>query len=325
MYNNYCPLIFHGIYVERSFSHNLISPCCLAKKKQIIHGQIDFLKNTSLNKLRDENKNNIRSIECNACWNLEDAGGESKRQVTIDQYKRKKIPMNMEPILYSIDYNTLPICNAKCIICSPQYSSTWAAAKGKNLKNILIENKNHLEGLNLDNIKTIYFNGGEPLLTNEHYMFLEKVKNIEDVDLMYNTNGSCYPNNEVLSIWARAKNVKLFFSIDGIEEKFETIRTPLKWNVVSSNIKKIHENYNFEVHCSFTLGNHNVYDLDSTISWFKNLTNFDVKSRFHVHCVNTGHTLSFQKTSYSDKIKFIQEIKKFKNYYWYTSVINSIK
>lgn len=325
MNSNYCPLIFHGIYVERSFKSIFLSPCCIAKKVNLSQGGIDFTNNSFLNKLRAENLNNIRSPECNSCWNLEDAGGESKRRVTLDQYINNEIPTNTKATLYSIDYNTLPICNAKCVICSPKYSSTWAAASGVSLKNITTDNYDHLNGLDISNLKTLYFNGGEPLLTDEHLIFLRKIKNLSVVDIMYNTNGSCYPNEEVINLWTKAKNVKLFFSIDAVGEQFEKIRTPLKWNIVSSNIKKIYTNNIVETHCSFTLGRHNVYNLEETINWFTQLTNFDSYSRFHVHCVNEEHYLNMNRASKEERENFKNELIKFKDYYWFTSIMNSIK
>ena len=93
MNNNYCPLIFHSIYIERSFHTIDVAPCCLAKKQSLPQQSINLLNNDYFVNLREQNKNNLKSTECSVCWDLEAIGGESKRQVTIDQYKRNAIPL----------------------------------------------------------------------------------------------------------------------------------------------------------------------------------------------------------------------------------------
>lgn len=322
--NNYCPLIFHGVYIERFANGNhSISPCCLAKKSVANSNVIDFSNNPYLNNIRENNKNNNRPSECRACWELEDAGGESKRLVSIDSYKTNNIPLDYRNELYNLDYNTLPICNAKCVICSPRYSSTWASAAGISLKPIVSNSYNHLDGLDLNDLKILYFNGGEPLLTNEHLTVLKQINNIAEVEISYNTNGSCYPDEEVLAIWNQAKSVTIAFSIDGIGDRFEETRTPLKWDKVSENIKKINLLPQINIQCAYTIGNHNIYDLGDTIEWFGQLPNFDVFSQFHVHYVNSGHRLNLLNNLLdSQKQDFKKELLKFNRFHWYHSINN---
>lgn len=322
--SNYCPLIFHGIYAERTLNGGLsISPCCLAKQVNV--DSIDFENNEYLTTLRKENKNNLRSSACDACWSLEDKAGESKRKITIDWYKNNNIIQDYSAKLYHIDYNTLPICNAKCVICSPKYSSTWAAATNTRiLGNLSKFDYKHLDLLNFDNVKQLYFNGGEPLMTSEHVAVLKKINNLAEVDIMYNTNGSCYPETEVLELWKIAKSVTIFFSIDGIGKRFEETRTPLKWNTVSTNIQKINDLSYIDVHCSYTIGKHNVYDLEDTVNWFDTLPNFDTFEKFHVHYVNPGHTLYFNTASANELSGFKKEMLKFNNYHWYSSISDSM-
>jgi hypothetical protein len=317
MNNNYCPLIFHSIYIERSFHTIDVAPCCLAKKQSLPQQSINLLNNDYFVNLREQNKNNLKSTECSVCWDLEAIGGESKRQVTIDQYKRNAIPLDYDTSLYSIDYNTLPICNAKCIICGPKYSSAWAATKGISLKNIIKDNYDHMTGLDLNDVRTLYFNGGEPLLTKEHCMVLSNIKDLSKLEVEYNTNGSCFPDDKILSIWSNLKKLTLYFSVDAVGLKFEEIRDGLKWNEVSSNIKKLNSFEYINVQCSYTIGTHNLFDLEETINWFKMLPNFDPYKQFHVHWVNSEHCLSLKNISPDNKIKFLNELKKFKKFHWF--------
>jgi MoaA/NifB/PqqE/SkfB family radical SAM enzyme len=321
--SNYCPLIFHGIYIERvANGRHYVSPCCIAEKSKATADSIDFVNSQHLKDIREENKNNKKPSACQACWTLEEVGGTSKRMMSIYSYKKNNIELDYEKILYNLDYNTLPICNAKCVICSPQYSSTWAAAKGISLKPIVANNYNHLNGLNFDNIKIVYFNGGEPLLTDEHLTVLKKINNIANVEIIYNTNGSCYPSDEVLDIWSRSKSVTIGFSIDGIEDRFEETRAPLKWHTVSANVEKMNLLSNINIQCAYTIGRHNVYDLEDTINWFGQLPNFDIFTQFHVHYVNTDHPLSLTQIPNNQKQKYKEELLKFNKFHWYSSIDN---
>jgi uncharacterized Fe-S cluster-containing radical SAM superfamily protein len=319
MTDNYCPLPFHGLYVERlPNGKNLLSPCCLAKTSKPVD-QIDFNNNTHLTKIRNGFLLNKKPTECEQCWKLEELGGESRRLVYRDIYQNIINPNG----LITLDYNTLPICNAKCVICGPKYSSTWATASGsievKDVKDVVKNSKKSLNNLDLNNITHLYFNGGEPLLTEEHVEVLKQVKN---ADISYNTNGSCFPKKHVIDLWKQQKSVTIFFSIDAIGKNFNIIREKLDWNQVSENILKFNELGFVKIGCSYTIGGHNVYDLEPTINWFSKIIN--VKENFHVHYVNPGHKLYFNNFKDQREL-FLNEIKKFKDFYWFESISNAIR
>ena len=319
--NIYCPLAFHGLYVERHPDTGYsISPCCLCEKSSNKTGLIDF-NDTYLTEIRNKFRNGVKPDECRQCWDLEDNGGESKRLVYADQQQE-----TYHDTLHYLDYNTMPICNARCVICSPKYSSTWANYLGvKSATNIVKNDYNYLKELDLREVKSIYFNGGEPLLTREHIMVLQQVGDLSAVDISYNTNGSCYPDDTAINIWNNCGSVTIFFSVDGIEDRFEETRPPLKWAAVSSNIEKINLLKNINIGCSYTIGMHNIFDLSDTINWFSGLPNFDVYTQFHVHHVTADHELYFNGISADDQILFLREMLKFIKFHWCASIINCLK
>jgi len=307
------------MYIER-FSNDTyaLAPCCLAKLSDPLSGPVDFINNQYLNSIRNQSKPDA----CNNCWELEKAGGTSKRMMMIDKFKDIELHGCV-----NIDYSTVPVCNARCIICSSRYSSAWAqlGTQTINIKELVKNTHDHMAKFDFNNIKTIYFNGGEPLLTDEHEILLEKINNLSNVDIYYNTNGSCYPNNSVLNLWQKTKSVTLFFSIDAIGKRFEEIRSLLKWDIVSDNIKKINSLNMINVECSYTIGRHNVYDLEETIAWFDQLPNFNSIKQFHVHYVSFSHYLFFNQASDVERKQFKKELTKFKNYHWYQSIVEVIQ
>jgi len=316
MNDNYCPLAFHGIYVERLPNNkNVVAPCGLAEKSAPVD-IIDFKNNPHLVKIRKEFEQGNKPKHCEQCWRLEEHGGESRRLVYRDMYQDVVDPIG----LVTLDYHTLPICNAKCVICGPKYSSTWATETGAwEIKDIVKNNNDHLKDIDLSGIKHVYFNGGEPLLTDEHVNILKQIKG---ADIIYNTNGSCFPDEDVLDLWRQQQSVTVFFSIDAIGENFNSIREKLDWEQVSKNILKFNALEFVKIGCSYTIGGHNVYDLEPTIEWFSKI--IDVKENFHVHYVSPGHELYFNHFKHQKEL-FLTELEKFKDYHWYDSISNAVR
>ena len=98
---------------------------------------------TSSNRKDTQQKmlNGNRPECCLVCWNQEDAGSKSDRQIKnstydfytgnlIDLYKQVKVDSNIPMQYYKID-STIT-CNATCVTCSPDSSSAWVALFKKN-------------------------------------------------------------------------------------------------------------------------------------------------------------------------------------------------
>ena len=93
-----------------------------------------------------------------------------------------------------------------------------------------------------NNIDRIYFTGGEPTINHAHIQFLQKLVDYsksQDIFLEYNSNGMAMPES-LLNIWPKFKGVGIGFSIDGMEEKFEYLRYPGKWDKFIRTITKLH-------------------------------------------------------------------------------------
>lgn len=311
-----CFMANHAIYIQRyPNGKHAVSPCCIADNSEPTDQPINFNNDPYLTEIRESLQNGIQHPACHQCWKLEEKGGESRRLNANDIHQDFILDG-----LMAIDYNVLPICNAKCIICNPTFSSIWATDTGAwEIKDIVKTNHDHLEGLDLSKIVRIYFNGGEPLLTNEHLVLLRKVNN---AIVFYNTNGSCYPSEETIELWKKQKYVSLGFSIDAVGENFNRIRERLDWAQVSNNILKIHQELDVGIECSYTLGGHNIYDLEPTIEWFSQI--IDVKKHFHVHYVSPGHELYFD--NFKDQHdEFRRELEKFKDFHWCDAMINALR
>lgn len=280
----YCPLIFKGMYVERRDADtSVVAPCCAAVGKSFSNDQINFDTNSFLTRLRKENQSGIASKECEVCWSQEKYTGRSLRTSSLEKYADSlQTPYQLSG-LKNLDWNVEPICNAKCIICSNYHSSAWLAEDQK-FGDVLFpisrtaatsKQNSMINNLDLSTVERVYFNGGEPVLSQDPVKILQKLSDsgrLDQISVGFNMNGSCMPSDHMIALLKQAANVTVFFSIDGTGPQFEYIRYPLNWEAVTLNINKIMQ-LGFDQICMTTaLGIHNVHIAQATEDWWHNFT-----------------------------------------------------
>ena len=184
--------------------------------------------------------------------------------------------------MYYYDIRFSNICNFKCRTCGSAFSSSWASENRVYDKTspIIIhadDNKGALlsEVLNehIDNIELAYFAGGEPLITEEHYLVLEELikRNKTNITLRYNTNLSNFKfkDYDVISMWKKFKKIELSASIDHYGERAEYIRSGTDWGVMETNLKQV-TNYDFiDYQFNTVLSIFNYYTLADFYSYMK--------------------------------------------------------
>jgi hypothetical protein len=284
MNDHYCPLIFKGMYVERhSTETSAVAPCCAATGETVDNSQVNFDTNPLLLRLRRENQAGLASKECQVCWDQEKYTGRSLRISSIEYYAKSQHNPYQVSGLQNLDWNVEPICNAKCVICSSYHSSAWAAENqkfdpdmGLPIRTASAAKSNSIiDAIDFSNTKRVYFNGGEPVLSQDPELVLQRLANsgnLENTQVAFNMNGSCMPSNNMIALLKQAAHVTVFFSIDGTEQQFEYIRYPLKWDTVKVNIDKIMQ-LGFDQVCMTTaLGIHNLHIAQRTEDWWHDFT-----------------------------------------------------
>lgn len=243
----------------------------------------------------------IWSDECIRCQREEQNNEYSRRMYeldnwdyTVDDAMRETVDgviyTNVTPIQY-YDFRFGNKCNLACRMCGPTDSDywydDWIKLRGTNEfhdnggETIRIgvdnpydwhSNENFWEQIeaNIDNIRYIYFAGGEPMLIQRHYDFLEKcieLDNAKNMIIEYNTNMTTLPPR-VINLWKSFKEVRVGASIDGYGEVFEYQRYPAKWDKVYKNLKKLDT---LDVTCwiSYTVSVYNAEHLIDFIDWFE--------------------------------------------------------
>lgn len=240
-----------------------VLPCCIAEHHQHIGNVqqnkiIDIWNDDAYKTMRKNMLEGKQCSQCTACYKTEEQGGFSFRQSVNKQFaeflpyadKTNADGSLDEMNLHYFDVRWSNICNFKCRSCSSTYSSSWAKEDGKDSVFIFAggtDNTDLYEQFkpHLQNMKEIYFAGGEPLLTDKHYEILEHLISIgkTDVKLRYNTNLSnlAYKKQSVLDYWKQFSNVTVFASLDSWGDRAEYIREGTDWLLLEQNIKTIQE------------------------------------------------------------------------------------
>jgi organic radical activating enzyme len=136
-------------------------------------------------------------------------------------------------------------CNLACALCGPGASSLWRSELGLGKYN---DNEYTLEpdeiitevsDYDFSKIDHVTFGGGEPLL-NKSSMEIFQALN-DNTEILFHSNGTLIPSPEYLDQFARFEDFVMVFSIDDIEEQFEFLRYPAKWDEVSKNMITIRD------------------------------------------------------------------------------------
>ena len=269
MSKTYCPLPWNHFSTHADGTMRL---CCNStsdgklKNNDGTFVTIDKIENISdfynIDHLKDIRKKMIsgeRTTECEYCYAIEDNGGTSVRQMFV-----KKWPM--ESFLDSTDSNTGEVtnlninyldlswsnkCNLQCKMCTPSASdqlidefkiihdgkdwTNWDFKEHWDYKKI----KDILEKTVTNNLNEILVTGGEPLINNDFYKFCNILIDTglsKQIDMSIHTNLTVTPS-KWFTIWKHFKSMTIKISIDAVEEMYEYVRYPGKWNILKKNIE----------------------------------------------------------------------------------------
>jgi radical SAM protein with 4Fe4S-binding SPASM domain len=259
--DTFCVLPWMHLYVGTDGN---VLPCCVADSQfplgNIEEQSIDEIsKSQPFNQLRANMLNGRRSKECNRCYNQEDANLSSARTRHNDRWSDIKdknldptgVISSFDPVYLDIRLNN--ICNLKCRMCNGYFSSAIAQEeielfnKSKYMQSSLQlqQRKTALVKIlkYLPNCEKIYFAGGEPLLSSEHYDILDALIDCENTNLeiIYNTNFTNfkYRDRNVLDLWKHFSNITVGASLDAHGVVAEYVRHGTNWSAIESNLDLI--------------------------------------------------------------------------------------
>lgn len=301
-HNIMCAHAWTGIHV---WPNGETSPCCeysgvIADQGQTYnirtHSIKQILHSDYMTHLRDQFRQGQFPQGCRRCQDTEEAGGESKHQLT---------PYKLANIYGQIDWesdwasNNLGfigghlgnLCNLRCRICSPVFSSSIAAEElddvDQDIKShptyrLLSDNRwsgnsEHFWNTLKDqaaHICNFEFLGGEPLLLKENLEFMQWLVDqghSHRAIFEFVTNGTQYPG--IFDQAGLFRRLTVTISIDNVGARFEYERHGAKWSTVSDNVKKFvackKKNPCLHVGVCVTVNIQNIFYLPELIEWLK--------------------------------------------------------
>lgn len=200
---------------------------------------------------------------------------------TADQYTLNDGTSTAKIVNLAMRFGNL--CNQKCIMCSPEYSSLWyddwVSLYGYNQSVLPNISKNKTFKIEVDNrgkntlnfvkwweseiwwqrfndiaadLKHIYISGGEPLIapaTDKMLDILIEQGYAKNITVRFDTNLSVI-NNKIIDRFKQFKKVNLCISVDDVEDRYELIRFPGNYKTLLKNIRALKDS-GVEIHCLY--------------------------------------------------------------------------
>ena len=182
---------------------------------------------------------------CQKCWREEEHKGYSYRTLMFDRLKIDQIDTESEFDLKYLEIFFSNLCNLSCRMCDIMQSSQWANLYNNAFipegitdnqvvpEEYLDENGRAkttpvsfdlklLDKLDLSNLIEVKILGGEPMITPDHLVFLERLmkdsKQPNKIKLVYHTNATKRPPQQVIDYWKQMEKIEIVCSIDGYGE-----------------------------------------------------------------------------------------------------------
>lgn len=215
-----------------------------------------------MQQLRQDLNSGQRVSHCDTCWRDEAAGKSSLRQ----EYNKRLAPHTDLRAIYhnttgitdqlprAFDLNLGNLCNFKCVMCTPEYSSRIAAERKQHAQSFVGLDFQPVAQVDLDwyqspqfrdmfaqaitNVRILELKGGEPLLIDDVVRTIENVENKQQCVISINTNGSVPLTDEFVNLLSEFQRIWLNVSVDGILGHGEYVRYGSDWPTVHACIQR---------------------------------------------------------------------------------------
>ncbi|MCB0366298.1 MAG: radical SAM protein [Bdellovibrionaceae bacterium] len=300
---------------------------------------------------------------CGRCIDMEDDGRESKRLGYLRHYPswapsiEKLLAAtaddgHVEILPVSHELRASNLCNAKCVTCSPEFSSalvkdhqalkecspeayslvrrTYQAAESPMYN--WAQNAGVYQYLkeNLSQVRLLYFSGGEPLMIPANTELVEACiasGDAEHLTLVYDSN-VLLVDDHWLGRWEHFEKVEVRISLDGIGERFDYIRYPGPFSKFERAVDLLAnwQNSRARVTLQTTASLLNVLDLTDIITWYRNKfrSNAQLERRFFFKSVRDPAVLSLFNVPESMMVTAIDRLESLLEEIWAEMPKNSM-
>lgn len=248
----------------------------------------DILKNPVLEETQIMLSKQQWPDACRTCKNREEQTGKSTR---LDTYVNIKTEYSKK--ISHIEFDSSNLCNLLCIGCSPLHSSSWyyfnkdtgvlnrPETEDKQWKLYLPNSSvsEYFNDIDLSELTSLWFKGGEPFLNKENILLLEyldKLNVLKNINIKIMTNGTIY-NQTFHNLLSKSKEVHIHVSIDGLGDHNVWLRSGYEkediahTDGITDNIKKYLKLENLStLGDTYTINALNVTRLEEFKNWWQN-------------------------------------------------------
>ncbi len=332
-----CILPFLHLFVR---TDGLVAPCCISDGWDIsVHTDDidDVINHPKFLELRKQMLSGEKPKVCDICFK----NGHGMRKDFNDLWERitgkNYVDLSQELVdeeykiskLKSTDLRFSNLCNFKCRMCAPIYSTSWyddakvvypGHLSNMDNKSIKIgDNFVHKLDKHTNNLNWVYLAGGEPLIMDETFQYIRQLlPNASECEIVINTNLSnlFYKSIDILELLSNFKNCHMVLSCDGYGEMGEYVRTGFSHEKFFNNVKTLKtlsetKYHNISFSFNYTISIFNVFHIFDLIDFLKaenlykdNLMTQWVTYPYHLSVGNSS-------TKFKEKVKaFIEENSK---------------
>ena len=231
---------------------------------------------------------------CQFCKTVEDQGNRSLRHTFLEQAKHLGIVEVRDPnaptVPQAIEVRFGNLCNFKCRMCLPLYSSLLdkEVTENPHLKKWFTEidiGKSHSNQKFFDdilslvpNLKWLNLTGGEPMISSAAMDLIDKIVeqgHSSSMALQITTNCSTV-HPRMLEHFTKFEKVQLTMSLDGVGPVAEYIRHGTIWDRITNNVKQYGElrlTSPFKIHTNvnIALSAYAILDIDKLVDYLGDL------------------------------------------------------
>lgn len=316
--NTFCSYPFTDLAIKNFRGNKLesVAPCCMmtdATKYEPPNWNrlsIDNVEELTpeeifnhprMQRLRENLLSGIRDSACVVCWEQENRGLTSFREMSPGI----EIEKVNEPQLEALDLTPSNVCNLRCRMCSPLTSNSLMIDQNYFEKNNLHEDYLDASGRwtfnsmptkvtesmqwqwlmnNTDKVKIIKASGGEPFHDKRVIQLLDKYiadNTASQTTLRFHTNGILI-DEQLIEKLNQFKSNEHTFSIDGVEKTYEYIRYPAKFEEINKALKLYTTELRnmSQLHIALVVSSLNLLSLPDYIKWIDALTS---SGKFHTY------------------------------------------
>lgn len=313
-----CPMPFLHLNIKPDEGVTACWRCQTVLGKYNEESLTDIWNGQKWQEFRQQHMDGKRPEGCRSCWEMEDAGVESTRQVMLRETAASveqlaDVYSLTPPAPKDIEIRFGNLCNLQCRHCSQKFSSQWMNTIKANPE--LQETMREIDGLPktlsvnelpdntsdelrtmAPNLEMIRITGGEPLMHPMHYEMLDAFTGYEqNITLDYNTNLHYLglKGKNIYDYWKKYKKITCRVSIDADEDNYNYIRfkgniDKLKqnWRTLQSELEEEIERGTFDIYATCTVSVLNAIRIKKAYKLFQ-----DLGSKFHVSFVQYPRVL----------------------------------